>query len=100
MERRRTRSLFALAKPWLAGVLALLWLVVAAEAVGHHCESGRVAHHECAACQMAHGTVLADGSVGVACDLTAAPISVESNWILPVFQSSDLRLSPGRAPPA
>jgi|SRR5690349_15471517 len=100
MERSRTRRLFSLAKPWLAGLMALLWLMIAAEAVGHHCESGSLSHHECAACQMAHGTVLADGAVGVAVDLPVASVAFQPNWILPVFQSSDLRLSPGRAPPA
>jgi hypothetical protein len=100
MQRNRVNRLFWLAKPWLAGLFALMWLVVVAESVGHHCESERPSHHECAACQMAHGAVLADGSVGVALDLPATPTSFQSSWISPASGSSDLRLSPGRAPPA
>jgi hypothetical protein len=100
MQRNRVNRLISLAKPWLAGLFALMWLVVAAESVGHHCESERPSHHACAACQMAHGAVLADGSVGVALDLPAIPTLFQSTWISPCSALSDLRLAPGRAPPA
>jgi hypothetical protein len=100
MQRNRGNRFIALAKPWLAGLFALMWLVVAAESVGHHCESEFPSHHECAACHMAHGAVLADGSVGVALALPAISNSFQSPWISPASGSSDLRLSPGRAPPA
>lgn len=99
MQRNRIHRVFSLAKPWLTGLFALMWLWVAADAVGHHHEAGQPSHHECAACQLAHGTVLADGSVGIAFDLPTVPTWFQSVWVLPAFDSSDLRLSPGRAPP-
>jgi hypothetical protein len=101
MDRTRlTNRMFKLAKPWLAGVLALLWLVVAAEAAGHHCDSHHQAGKECAACQMAHGTVLANGSTGTAIELPVVEVSYQSVWVFAASDTSDLRLSPGRAPPA
>jgi hypothetical protein len=92
--------LFAPTKRWVAGLLALLWLVVAAQSVGHHCLSHQDAGHDCAACQVAHGTVLADGAVGIRLPLPAAEIVFQPVWAFAVFQSVDLRLSPGRGPPA
>jgi hypothetical protein len=99
-QQRQHLSLLAYAKPWLAGLLALLWLVLMAEAVGHHCESDRAAHHDCAACQMAHGTLLADGAVGVSWEVPVTELTIQAPCVPPLSTAIDLRLSPGRAPPA
>jgi hypothetical protein len=98
--RRHTSRLFSLAKPWLAGLLVLLMLGVAIESAGHHHGSARVNHQDCAACQMAHGTVLADGLAGISCQLPSTEIVLELVWNLTPCGSSDLLLSDGRAPPA
>jgi hypothetical protein len=100
LSNRCPQSLFALAKPWLAGLLALLWVLLFAESVGHHCESGRAAHPDCAACQMAHGTLLANGCTEAVLEVASTEVAFQSVWILPTFASTDFRLSPGRAPPA
>lgn len=97
---RHQKSLFSLAKPWLAGLLAWLWVVLVAESVGHRCESDRAAHPDCAACQMAHGTLLANGSTETSLVVPTTEVAFRSVWILPTCDSTDLRLSPGRAPPA
>jgi len=97
---RTVRRLFALTRPWVAGLLALVWLGLAAESVNHQCAPASPAHHDCAACQMAHGTLLANGSVTI-----SLVVMVDTVDCLPVkklspLACSDLRLAPGRAPPA
>jgi hypothetical protein len=100
MSRKRPAShWFSLAKPWLAGLLVLAWVAVAVEAVGHHCEADPPAHHDCAACQLAHGTLLADGSTGLLVAAIACEPAVQPVWYFACFESSDLLLASGRAPP-
>jgi len=99
-RNRHAVKLFSLAKSWLAGLLALMLVGVAIQSVGHHCGSAQTNHHDCAACQMANGTVLADGSVGVQFQSPAMEVTLELVWNLVTPTSSDLLLSDGRAPPA
>ena len=98
MNRSNTVSRgFALAKPWLVGLLvALLFLLTMHSAVhGSHADP----NHSCAACLIAHGGVIADGAVGSVIFVSATSIElVHVGEFVPV-SLLDLRLAPGRAPP-
>ena len=97
----RNRNLKAqrLANAWLAGLLAVWLVVLGLDAVTHRSHACDADHHNCAACLLAHGGVIADGAMGAAIVLPDAPpiLALTSRTYLPL--SSDLLLAPGRAPP-
>lgn len=93
-------SIRSQAKAWLAGMLVVLLLVLVFESVAHRARAGVVAHHQCAVCLLAHGGVIADGCIRALAQVSAPQIKLSSPWAVAVRDSADLRLSPGRAPPA
>ena len=97
--RNATSSRLKLAISWLAGLLAALLLVLTVGSGAHREHADQPDHHDCAACLMAHGGLLADGATG------ASVIFASSGFDSPIPGESrsastfDLRLAPGRAPP-
>lgn len=104
MNRRNATSVWLKpARSWLAGALAILLLVLAVGAGAHreHREdTGRHGHHECAACLIAHGGLLADGTTGAFVVFSAFSFDLPGFCEMQPALVLDLRLSPGRAPPA
>jgi len=89
-----------LARTWLAGLLVCLLLALSVGSVVHHDhQDHQEGSHTCAACLLAHGGLLANGTTG------ATVVSSPHSFALPVFAGAksashfDLRLAPGRAPP-
>ena len=87
------------AKACLGVLLALLLLWVSAASVTHPVQGHHADHHDCAACLIAHGGLVADGASG------APVVTTGSSFALLVFVEcraisiSDVSLVPGRDPP-
>jgi hypothetical protein len=101
MNRRNN----SLARPrvsssWLACLLAG-WLVLLGLGAAVHCShSDSPGHHSCAACLIAHGGLIADGAIGVTAFLAGTALALPRTGESSVASIFDLRLAPGRAPPA
>ena len=88
----------ASANVWLVGLLVVLLLVLTVHSGAHGNHAGP--NHFCAACLIAHGGVIADGAVGTVVFVShAASDLTHVGEVLPA-SILDLRLAPGRAPPA
>jgi hypothetical protein len=101
MNRRNgTAARLRLATSCLAGLLAALLVVVVIGSGAHRGHSDQPGHHDCAACLLAHGGLLADGATGASVSQSTSSFDLPSLTEARPASVLDLRLAPGRAPPA
>ena len=102
---RKSFSLRRVAKPALAGLLAVAWLFLVTLSVSpslheHFHHDAANGHHNCAVTLLQQSKLLAAGAAPLTVVL-AAPFLFSIPLIPSAeFTSADLRLAPGRAPPA
>jgi hypothetical protein len=95
----RTAHSASQAKAWLGFLLAVLLLWVSFASATHSVQGQHADHHDCAACLIAHGGVVADGATGAPVITTASRFALLAFVECRAISISDVCLVPGRGPP-
>jgi len=91
---------FSLTKTWLTGLLVVLLVALSVGSALHRDHgSDHAGQNTCAACLIAHGSLVADGAIGTTIVSLSQSFDLPSLGETKPILVSHLRLAPGRAPP-